>query len=84
MLKDEEGNLRFLVDRDWRTLVEKEDIDYIETLLQDFLERARLHPEELFKQLSSLGVGPLVTQVTGSKISDHVPESELRSRFVQL
>jgi hypothetical protein len=81
---NEEGNLRFLVHPDWRTLVEKEDIDYIDSLLLDFLERAKVHPEALFKQLSSLGVGPLVTQELGSRTSDHPLLVELCSGLMPL
>ena len=43
-------------------------------LLGDFVVRAKEQPAALFKQLSSLSVGPLVTQETGERISDH-PQS---------
>jgi hypothetical protein len=42
------------------------------------------HPAALFKQLSSLGVGPLVTQEVGSNISNHPLLLILCSRFVKL
>jgi hypothetical protein len=60
------------------------DFLYLDSLLKDFVERAKLDSPALFKQLSSLGVGPLVTQEVGSNISDHPILSELCSRFVQL
>jgi hypothetical protein len=76
--------LRFLLDPGWRTVVGAEDVEYLESLLGDFLERAKEQPATLFKQLSSLAVGPLVTQETGEQLSDHPALWDLSSRFVQL
>jgi hypothetical protein len=76
--------LRFFVHPEWRSLVQLEDLNYINDLLIDFLERAKEQPAALFKQLSSLGVGPLVTHHTGERISDYPHLLELFSRFVQL
>jgi hypothetical protein len=84
VLEDARGGLRFLVDPGWLAVVDTEDVEYIESLLRDFLEQAKEQPETLFKRLSSLGVGPLVTQETGEQISDHPSLLELSSRFVQL
>ena len=84
MLKDASGDLRFLVDPGWRAVVQEEDREYLESLLGDLLERAKEQPETLFKQLSSLEVGPLVTEEAGEQISDHPRLLELSSRFVQL
>jgi hypothetical protein len=77
VLMDEEEHLRLLVAQDWRKIVQAEDTDYIESLLQDFVERAKLHPADLYKQLLSLGVGPLVTRETGSDLSDYTSFQEL-------
>jgi hypothetical protein len=84
VFKDASGSLRFLVDPDWRSVVRALDVEYIESLLHDFLGRAKEQPAALFEQLSSLDVGPLVTQVTGDRISDHPALAELSSRFVPL
>jgi hypothetical protein len=84
VLKDASGDLRFLVDPGWRAVVQEEDREYLESLLGDLLERAKEQPETLFKQLSSLEVGPLVTEEAGEQISDHPRLLELSSRFVQL
>lgn len=84
VLEDESGNLSFLVHPRLRSIVTGGDFFYIESLLEDFVERAKLHPEELFKQLSSLGVGPLVTKDTGANISDHNQLLELCSHFQRL
>jgi hypothetical protein len=84
VLEDANGGLRFLVAPDWRAVVRAEDEVYLESLLSDFLERAKEQPANLFKQLFSLEVGPLVTRETGEQIFDHPPLAELCSRFVQL
>jgi hypothetical protein len=84
VLADEGGSLRFLVRPELHTVVTGKDLSYIESLLKDFLERAKRDPSALFKQLSSLGIGPLVTQEAGSNISDHPPLLNLCSRFVKL
>jgi hypothetical protein len=84
VLEDEQGKLRFLVHPQWRGMVSGKDLSYLESLFKDFVERTKLHPEALFKQLSSLGVGPLMTQEAGTHISDHPALLELCSRFVSL
>jgi hypothetical protein len=58
--EDEKGKLRFLAHPQWREMVSGKDLSYLESLFEDFVERAKLHPA-LFQQLSSHGVGPLVT-----------------------
>jgi hypothetical protein len=84
VFKGASGSLHFLVDPGWRSIVRVLDVEYIESLLRDFLERAKERPAALFEQLSSLSVGPLVTQETGERISDHSALAELSSRFVPL
>jgi hypothetical protein len=83
VLEDEKGSLCFLVHPELREVVTDKDIPYIESLLKDFLERAKLNPAALFKQLSSLEVGPLVTHETGSNISDYPHIFMLCSHFEQ-
>lgn len=84
MLKDEHGGLRFLTHPELRTIVQREDLVYIEALLQDFLGRSKQDPSVLFKQISSLGVGPLVTQEAGPSLSEYPFIQELSSQFVQI
>ena len=84
VLEEAKGNLRFLVHPDWQSIVEPQDLKYMESLLRDFVERARVKPASLFKQLHSLGVGPLVTRETGERASDHPQLLQLCSLFVQL
>ena len=84
VLRDEEGCLRFLFHPALRVVVEPEDLDYIESLLKDFVERAKLHPADLFKQLSSLNVGPLVTHEIGSSLLEFPAIQRLSTEFVPL
>ena len=84
VLEDFDGTLRVLVHPGWRQIVKAQDLDYIESLLKDFPERAALHPGDLFAQLSSLAVGPLITHETGERISDYPALAQLCSGFVQI
>ena len=84
MFEDENSGLRFLVHPDWRSLVQPSDAKIISELLVDFLERADDQPAVLLEQLSSLGIGLLVTQQAGESISDYPKLSELVPQFVQL
>jgi hypothetical protein len=83
-LRDKERGLRFLVHPELRKVVRGEDFAFIESLMLDFGERAKLHPAALLKHLCSLGVGPLVTQEAGSDISECPPIRELSLRFLEL
>jgi hypothetical protein len=84
VLKEEGGTLRFFAHSKLRAFVHREDLAYLDSLLKDFLERAQLQPEALFKQLSSLGVGPLVTQEAESRLSNRLLIHELSSTFIEL
>ena len=84
VLMDSERSLRFLVHPELHSIIQKEDFEYIQSLLMDFLERARREPATLFKQLSSLGIGSLVTQEVGSNFDNNPSLQELSSRFVEL
>jgi hypothetical protein len=84
VLRSEDESLQFFIHPEWRNIVQEEDLAYIEALLRDFLARAKQHPAALFKQISSLGVGPLVTQLVGSDISEYPSIQELSSIFVQV
>lgn len=62
---EEQDELKFFVPSHLQTLVDKEDLKYIEQLLKDLPKRARTDAKALFDQLSSLSVGPLVTTSVG-------------------
>jgi hypothetical protein len=84
VVKNENGNLRFLVSPTFREVVQGHDLAYIDSLLNDFIERAKLDPVALIQQLCSLGVGPLVTQEAGPSLAAHPALLELCRRFIQL
>ena len=84
VLEDAKGNVRLLVNPELSNLMKGRDFFYLQSLLEDFPERAKRDPAALFKQLSSLGVGPLVTRETGNSISDNPALLKLCSSFVQL
>jgi hypothetical protein len=84
VLKSEDGSLRFLIHSKIRQIVQGEDSAYIEELLQDFHGRAKRDPATLFKQLSSLGVGPLVTNQVGLDFSEHPSLVTQMQRFIQI
>jgi hypothetical protein len=72
-LKSGVGCLRLFIHPNLNAVVHQNDIEYIDSLIQDLRERAQLHPEKLFTQISTLEIGPLLTRATGLKLSD-VPE----------
>ena len=67
-LRNDGGALRVFAHRDWRTIVQPRDLEYIRDILEDFRERALSAPDALFKQVSSLSVGPLTTYAVGTGI----------------
>jgi hypothetical protein len=84
VLSNEKCRLRFFVHPDWRTFVQCDDLNYIESLLLDFSERAKSHPDALFKQLCNLGVGPILTQEAGANLDDYPSLRRLSSEFIEL
>ena len=69
-LRDEEGRLRILVHRELRNMYGGDDLEYLDSLMWDFVERAKVRPDDLIEQLSSLGdVGPLIINELGGDIS---------------
>ena len=51
--------------------VSEVDRKYVDELLEDFAQRSRLAPEDLFEQLANLSVGPLVTASVGEQDASH-------------
>jgi hypothetical protein len=84
VLRDTEGGLRLFEHPELRSIVREEDLVYLESLLDDFPKRAKLHPAALFKHLCFLGVGPLVTQEVGSNLLGHPAIRQLSSTFMEL
>jgi hypothetical protein len=84
VLRNEKGSLQFLVHPDWRSTVQSEDLKYFDCLFCDFLERAETYPDDLFEQISSLGVGPIVTQEVGMGLHEHPFIQKFTSELVDL
>jgi len=84
VFEDANGGLYFFVHPNWRSLVQPRDLKIVSDLLVDFLERADKQPADLLTQLSSLGVGPLVTRESGERFSDYPQLLESLSQFIQL
>lgn len=84
MLEDDDGNLRILIHPELRTVVTENDLPYIHSLLQDIQERAKRQPDALFKQLSSLGVGPLLTHEAGTNVSEYPIIQQLSTQYIPL
>lgn len=71
MLFDERADLRIFVPPLLREIVIEDDLPFVGSLFGDFLVRAKEHPDELFRQLSCLNLGPLVTFEVESQLSAH-------------
>jgi hypothetical protein len=82
-LKDQTDHLSFLVHPELHAIVRREDLAFVESLVEDFIERAKLHPAALFEHLSSLGVGSLVTHETGESLSEYPYMESLSASFVE-
>lgn len=61
------------VDPDWRSSVRPQDAPAIDEILKDLAERARTHPEALWKQIRSLNWGILVTGECGEDTLNGFP-----------
>jgi len=83
-LRDEDGGLLFSVHPEWRMMVRVKHVVPLEALLDDFKERAKRHPDELFRQISSLGVGLLQTRETGENLDEFPSLRDLFLSFIQL
>lgn len=58
------------------------DHDYLHRLIPDLLERAKTVPEDVFKQICQLSVGPLVAQ----ELVEDLPsvDTMIRERYPEL
>lgn len=68
----------------WEEIVGSCDRSYLEVLFRDFKDRAKSDPELMFRMLSSLAVGPLVTYDAGSDLNEHPEYRALWASFAEL
>jgi len=68
---DPDGRLRLMVHPEIRNMFCGDDLEYIDAIVFDLVERGMLDPEGLIKHLCSVGgVGPLVPTHSGDSYSD--------------
>lgn len=68
-IQDDQEQLHLFAASNLETIVESADLGYVHSIFSDFRERAQIDPHSLFTQLSSLSLGPLVTETVGSDSS---------------
>ncbi len=76
-----EGGLLIRVHPNWRRTARFEDHAELQALFDDLRERANLDPDGLFKQLSTLNVGPLRTYGTGHTLAGNPELLQLFEQF---
>ena len=69
---------------DWRRIVGETDHNYVSEILSDFKQRAKSDPADLFKQASSLVLGPLITHTVSSTLTNYQRLFNLCRGFVEL
>ena|ERR1700676_2543914 len=84
-LRHDGGDLSFLIHPNVRNMFRGEDLEYLDSLIWDFVERARTSPNDLVRHLSTLsGLGPLVISEFGTDISKSSTALEIEREFVEL
>lgn len=73
--------LHILIHPGLKKIVDAIDMPYIESLLEDFIERVKLHAVELFRHLCSLVVGPLQAGTVGEQLCEYPDIHELALQF---
>jgi len=70
------GHLEIRVRKSWEQIVRSADREEMRSLLDDFKKRSAIDPPLLFKQASSLSVGPLIAHEVVSNIEGvpHIAE----------
>lgn len=81
LLLDGGKGLGLFLNPDWRSFVQAEDLEYVELFLSDVQQRTQQSPRQLFEQLSSLSLGPLVTLAAGTNLSEEPGFQELLEQF---
>jgi hypothetical protein len=84
LLRSTKEGLRLLVHPELHAIVLPEDFEFVKSLLRDFGLRTQLHPADLFKHLSSLEHGPLITQHVGADLSDFPHIEKQCAQFVPI
>lgn len=80
---DGSDSLSLFANPAWRQVVSPNHLDYTMALFVDLVQRSHSYPEDLFQQLSSLHVGPLVALEVRSIGSSDLP-SAIPAAFIPL
>lgn len=80
LLLERPSGIRILVDPEWQLMILPQDRDFIQEILADFGRRT--DTDAVFKQLSQLNWGPLVTQEIGIWSVGNDRLLDLVNRFV--
>lgn len=84
LLVESAESFNVFVDPNWQEVAETSDHDYIGAILADFKNRAKIDAKALFRQASSLSVGPLVTSEVGTFQLNDPSWTDLLSRLVEV
>ena len=79
---NDKDELRVFVSPLLQGAVAERDWHYVEALFDDFPVRAKSDQDALFRQLSSLSVGPIVTGEVGSCLADYPHLADITKNFV--
>lgn len=79
VLFDKNDGVRVFVTPRLQEVVPEDDWHYLDALFADFLVRAKSNTDELFQQLRSLQVGPLLTEEVGGDLAEF-PHLEAKAR----
>jgi hypothetical protein len=82
VLEDNKGGADLFISPNFDVIVHDDDRNYINALLEDFKQRSKADPATLFKQLSSLSVGPVVTHKVGTLGVDDAYLDSICSQFI--
>ena len=68
----------------WQLVVEPEDYPVLQSLFDDFKQRAKDNLDDLFRHISDLGIGPLVTYDAGKDLANCPELLALFHRFIEI
>ncbi len=83
VLFDDQREMQLYVLPQFKDFVADEDVAYIDALFLDFIKRASSDAASLFMQISSLSVGPLITEATGEELVRYPEQMKATMNFVE-
>lgn len=78
----EAEGLHVFANPDLHNRVDGEDFDFLQALVTNWPAYARLDIAEFFRQIHTLGIGPLMLAEEGSNLLDYPSLVEFYSRFI--